>query len=429
MSAAFVIGLAAGPVSAQEAIFKSGLNPTNLGAVPVIGGVQADAFEWALDGGKAEITALGDLEVRAEGLLIADTGDADPTPEGTTGDASFFASLVCGETVVASTAPIPSVDGNFSIEEPDFLLANDVSECEGAVILVRTVSDAELEMYGAAGAGLNPFRIFIVDQDTAEVSPVGEQAITQHGLTGIAFDATGQLFATTNRISNVTVNPDGSVVIERNKIPELQRIDPDTGEETKIADLETAIRDLAVQPGTNELFGTARFFSRDGLSFSSGTLVRIDKTTGALTVVGDNGIFGAGLAFDPADGTLYRTGFEDLGGTDPFGRADANRTLDVLDPETGAILSSIETVDPFFDNGDGTFGRDVFLDGLGVRPGDGTIFGTAGGSRRVYTVDPSTGILSLVGFASGPPFIEGGPNLSDLAFRGGVSPWVAASGF
>ncbi len=366
----------------------------------------AHDFEWDATG-KANIFVLGDLEVKIEDLIIADTDGVAPELEGTAGDSDFFASLVCGNAVVGSTAPVaPLANGKVTISEDDFLFNNDVSKCEGAIVLVRADEDdvSDLDMFGVAGGGgfmAGDGRIFIVDQDDGSLNFVGDPLDAGQGFSGFAFDLTGRVFATR------TNNPETAALVE---------LDPATFDVLEILPFEPnnpneiipRVRDLAVQPGTNRLFGfTTLGMVPDNLRE---VLVIIDKDTGDLTEIGNTGTFHAGIAFAP-DGTLYATTDQD------FGTPNANScpdqtivfTIETMDPDTAEVLQCVETVN--------------FFDGLAVRPNDGTVFGTRSRDNGVYTIDPDTGVQVLVG-AQG-----NGVLLSDLAFPAGIDPWVAVSGF
>ena len=88
------------------------------------------------------------------------------------------------------------------------------------------------------------------------------------------------------------------------------------------------INDLAIQPGTDVLFGTAI-----NVGTNTNNLYTIDKTTAVATFIGDTGVIGATLAFGP-DGTLYQTSAE-------FGDWEFLRAfLNTLDPATAAVLTT-----------------------------------------------------------------------------------------
>lgn len=117
-----------------------------------------------------------------------------------------------------------------------------------------------------------------------------------------------------------------------------------------------------------------------------GLLFRINTATGVATLVGNTGTgAGGGIAFAP-DGTLYQTAYHH--NFDFF-------ALNKLDPNTGAVLSSVPLP--------------TYFDGLGVRP-DGTLFATPVASDQIFTLNPLTGAATFVG-ATGTGLV------SDLDFR------------
>jgi hypothetical protein len=90
----------------------------------------------------------------------------------------------------------------------------------------------------------------------------------------------------------------------------LLEIDPSTGNPTAIGNFARAASNaLAAQPVTGDLFA--------GVYVDPSYLARIDKTTGASTLVGSMGsdvIAARGLSFNPETGVL----FGNVGGTGPF---------------------------------------------------------------------------------------------------------------
>jgi streptogramin lyase len=173
----------------------------------------------------------------------------------------------------------------------------------------------------------------------------------------------------------------------------LVLIDPDTG--ARIATIgeitddpvfggAMAIADLAAQPGTDRLFGVR--WNGDGAG-RAGRIYSIDRFTGLAALVGDTGTCNeGGLAFTP-DGTLYFTGSSSC--------FAATNALHVLNPATGAIISSIPLQGLWY--------------ALAVRPTDGTLFTAAG--DLLYEIDPATGVEVLWGQTGN------GAGLADLAFR------------
>jgi len=244
---------------------------------------------------------------------------------------------------------------------------------------------AQTTLFGGVGrgAGMNRGEVITIDQTTATGTLVGAGAIDPDaGLTGLAFDSSGQLFAS-------TIN---SPLLGGTPVSTLIRIEPLTGEQVALigtirlaGGTPVVINDLALQPGTGLLFGTA-------INFDTGTnnLYTIDKATAVATFVGDTGVIGATLAFGP-DGTLYQTSAE-------FGDAGFLRGfLNTLDPATAAVLTTSE---PF---------TEAHVGALAVRPADGMIFAGGGGPLGdIYILSPE-GDQTFLGFT-------GFGGVGDIAF-------------
>jgi hypothetical protein len=232
-------------------------------------------------------------------------------------------------------------------------------------------------MFGGVGNGsaLNPGGVLLLNQATADGKLIAD-AVTPGGITGLDFTTTDRLFATTR-----AGGPDSNLV----------EIDPDTGlplgpaVPILLAGQPLIIRDIAVQPFSNTIFGIGSHPTLGGFGF----LYTI-STTGVATLVG-NTLTGddGGLAFAP-DGTLYMAGVN----------ADQ---LHTLSPANGSVLTTVPLTSVFLP---GFFD----IDGLEVRPSDGVLFGTLGGSDLIFTINPATGASTFVGSS-------GAGNVSDLAFR------------
>jgi hypothetical protein len=250
-----------------------------------------------------------------------------------------------------------------------------------AVSVVRPVAAAgQTDLYGGIGRGspLNPGAVITINQDTGAGTLVGHPDSVP-GLTGLVFDISGTLYGTTI-----------SGPLDTGRVSNLVRIDPGTGAQIGPAvpitadDQPISITDLALQPGTNTLYGT-RLHEDD----FTNSIYTINPTTGVATLIGNTGVIGATLAFGP-DGTLYQTSavFDDDGFVAGY--------LNTLDPDTGAVLT---TSDPFTQR---------HVGGLEVRPTDGVIFASGGDEGSIWTLSP-TGTQTFVGLTS-----VGG--VGDLAF-------------
>ena len=258
----------------------------------------------------------------------------------------------------------------------------------GGITDVGDLAPSRLLLYGGFGRGSfgSPGAVVLLSDSTAEGQILGGGA-SPAGLSGLAFDASGRLFGTT------LDGPQGA------RTSTLAELDPDTGEVLGTVGAVTdgaggsamAIGDLAIDPVSGGLYGLRSLADGAG---AAGRLYRIDAATGAAELVGDTGTGdGGGLAFGE-DGTLYLTGYDHGSGQSVLRR---------VSPADAATLSQVVVPD--------------FFDGLAVRPSDGLLFGTLGGTSGVFTVDPLSGAEAEVGF------LDLG-QASDLAFR----PPLAASG-
>ena len=183
------------------------------------------------------------------------------------------------------------------------------------------------------------------------------------GLPGLAFHPDGRLFASTVTSGNPST---------------LIQINPDTG--ALIATIGVindngtplSIGDLSFQPGTGVLYGiTSNTLSAGGLLYT------INLSTAAATFIGDTQSgAGGGIAFAP-NGTLYQTSFSDPSFTFP--------SLNVISPVDAHRISTTPI--------------DNYYDGLGIRPTDGVLFATPGGSDAIFTINPVSGATTFIGNA------------------------------
>jgi hypothetical protein len=238
----------------------------------------------------------------------------------------------------------------------------------------------ETDLYGGNGRGspLNPGALIAINQDTGAGALVGHPDSVP-GLSGLVFDISGILYGTTI-----------SGELGTGRFSNLVRIDPGTGVQIGPAvpitanDLPIPITDLALQPGTNTLYGT-RLIEED----FTNSIYTINPATGVATLIGNTGVIGATIAFGP-DGTLYQTSavFDADGFVAGY--------LNTLDPDTAAVLT---TSDPF---------TQEHVGGLEVRPTDGVIFASGGDAGRIWSLSP-TGTQTLVG-------LTGVGGVGDLTF-------------
>jgi hypothetical protein len=238
--------------------------------------------------------------------------------------------------------------------------------------MVRPVATAgQTDLYGGIGRGslLNPGWLITINQDTGGGALVGHPDSVP-GLTGLVFEVSGTLYGATI-----------SGTLGTGRFSTLVHIDPSTGAQIGPAvpitadHLPISITDLAVQPGTNTLYGT-RLSEDDFIN----SIYTINPATGGATLIGSTGVIGATIAFGP-DGTLYQTSavFDEVGFVAGY--------LNTLDPDTGAVLT---TSNPF---------TLAHVGGLAVRPIDGAIFASGGDEGDIYTLSP-TGTQTFVGFTT-----------------------------
>jgi hypothetical protein len=233
-------------------------------------------------------------------------------------------------------------------------------------------------MYGGLGghgdgSSQDDGSLVIIDQNTAATTVVGHPAgITR--LTGIAFDLSGDLFGST-LVGPIVFPPPPAlsvsdlIEINRDNGSLIKDFGPITASGTKLA-----IADLAVQPGTGVLYGISG--PQAGGPPASGKLYTISTTTGVATLVGNTGHSFGTIAFAP-DGTLYMSA-ADFAGDGPL-----NPALLTLDPANASTITSISTTD--------------FFGALGVRPTDSVIFAGTGDTGNIFTIDPASGMETLVG--------------------------------
>jgi hypothetical protein len=248
------------------------------------------------------------------------------------------------------------------------------------LIASPALADALLGVNGGSGGGFSSPGAVLRINDLSGDGTVLATPMPGLGLTGVANDSQGRVFASTGTANDTA---DG---------PRLIQIDPATGALINdVGRLQTAggddcfVGDLSFQPGTDVLFGVLGNQGPDprcGIpsSGTGGYLVTIDTTTAIVTVVGRDDTLGnsnGGLAFAP-NGTLYFTPCWD----------DPGVILE-LNPANAAILDSTALED-----------EETCYMGLAVRPSDGSIFGTfddVNDDNSIYRINPSSGSRVLVG--------------------------------
>ncbi len=240
-------------------------------------------------------------------------------------------------------------------------LAAVLASCCGLSAVASTASAQEV-LYGADGAGGNPSNLYILDPGSgAAVENIGPIGFA---VTGLAVDpADGTLYGSTSRQTTGGAPSPGSLIT----------INRTTGAGTLVGDLrpdtETAA-DITFTPD-GALFGW--------LEPNSSDLVTIDKVTGAASIVGDSGLNneGSGLASSPG-GVLF------------LAESD-NGPLRTVDRNTGATVT-VATMN-------GTKGFRV--PGLAF-DAMGTLFGarqggSAGFEGDLITINTVTGAVTTMG--------------------------------
>ncbi|HEX3727515.1 MAG TPA: hypothetical protein VHV08_14775, partial [Pirellulales bacterium] len=251
-----------------------------------------------------------------------------------------------------TAAPIDEVAGDTSLAS-----ASATISASPSVISAAATTHDDLLYVGIADGATSPTNAGLVmtaDVGNGLVAPLhANLPLTDQGLSGLAFVG-GKLLASTSTGLGSTSN--------------LVQLDTSTGAQlsnTPITDGSQPISmgDLAIQPGTNTLYGIRS--AEDGLGHS-GALYIIDPNSGAASLVGDT-LTGhdGGLAFSPG-GTLY------LAGINP---ATSQPTLFTLQSSTAQVLSSVSLSRP--------------VDGLDVRS-DGVIYGADALNGNLLTIDPTT---------------------------------------
>ncbi len=209
------------------------------------------------------------------------------------------------------------------------------------------------------------------------------EQVTGYG--GLAFDSSGGLWATVGKDDNGEQGDESGTLAST-----LVRIDPTNGAVIQNVGLvhdgnsqSLGIRDLAIQPSTNVIFGVNTSTSV-GSQPCSVCIYTIDALDGEATLLGQpmqgsTRIVLDTLAFGPS-GILYGTG-------KPAFNSGQDAFLYTINPDTLAITSSELIV-----RGDTSpLNSSARSFGLAVRPTDGTIFGTLCCTDEIVYRDNSSG--------------------------------------
>jgi hypothetical protein len=258
-----------------------------------------------------------------------------------------------------------------------------------AMLILTSLASASPILYGGNGGHRNvdgtPLSIHdgwlvTVDQATGAVIPVGHPAGIAR-LSGISFAGSDLLYGATlggGGFPDVPPPPNSSRLVQ---------INPDTG--ALVSDIgpitagaggpEISISDLAIQPGTEVLYGMESREAAGGLGAPFGNLYTINRNTAVATLVGTTGLENASIAFGP-DGTLYVTSAA-VNPNDPLGPL-IDIQVATLDPTTGRVLTAMPT--SLFYTALAFDARRGFLVG-------GTGSGSSLLSGDIFAIDPATG--------------------------------------
>lgn len=350
--------LIGGPV--RIAALWDDLNPTGGGTV-----IAEDL------GGSFRISYVGIPEYPADGSnTFSVTLDADGSYSVDYGDCSSLSSIVGhspglglaldpGEIDISAAAqPIVGAERDAVYEEfiGDFDLANgfyDWDMCPDFEIIIANATDGVC--YASTGGG-DGGQLYSIDLDTGVGTLIGN-AGPMDGIPGLAINSAGEIYGT-DRISG-----------------DIYRLDANDG---------TAY--FVSSPGISFLDGIA--FDENDVLYAVGydppafTLWTIDVNTGDAAPVGPTGDIMVGLAFDPTDGQLYGS----VGGflpnvADGIYRIDKNTGAATLVGTTGIGGA---TPDIVFDEDGSLFGSkgggDTSLISIDKSTGAGTVVGNFGAS-------------------------------------------------
>ena len=157
----------------------------------------------------------------------------------------------------------------------------------------------------------------------------------------------------------------------------------------------------------------------DGTSQNDGSVVVIDQTNAAVSLVGHPGSTArlTGLAFDDL-GRLWGSTLPSFPFPPP---PPANSsTLIGIDPLTGALLSSIAITSAT---------GPLSIADLAAQPGTGTLFGVTGpngpGPARLFTINTTTGVSTFIGTVGGETFAS----FASIGFAPNGTLYASVAGF
>ena len=296
----------------------------------------------------------------------------------------------------------------------------------GGVTELGDVLVAPLLLYAGGGDLLSPSpgRLLVFDAAAASFVPWSDP-FEPGGLTGLAFDQLGALFATTFQETGGAVLRYGSPSGGQQSVaqpatffsPEstLLRLDVDSGETLELVGEVTetndgvpvGVLDLAPDSFTGGLLAY-------GYDYSAGDgLYRIDSVTAGATRLA------SGFSYDTAAIAVGRDGLLYLFGTEGFGAEFRARATGPQTSVSGQLGAAGPTVLVAFNPADGTLlstqpvpgWTGDSIDGMTLQAGSGVLLVASG--NNLFTLDPAT--LAVAPFASPAPPPEG--HLQSLASR------------
>ncbi len=249
---------------------------------------------------------------------------------------------------------------------------------------------AQETMYGSTDDSSGG-SLVIVDQETAAYTLVGSP-LANGPTPAIAMDSDGNVWVSNNDRNN----PAGKVGVLRRLDAADGSVVATVGTITDAADQQPLrISSMEFSPTDGRLYAViARDDNIEGApGGKEGSIVVIDTETALATVIGSTGLSRGGLAFS-ADGRLWLATVEVPAGF-------ANEVLAQINPATGAVVGTPVEL---------SLGQGI--EGMAIRPSDGTFFAVYADGSTIFTLDPVTGAQVAVGNASGS---EG--SVADLTFR------------
>jgi hypothetical protein len=239
-----------------------------------------------------------------------------------------------------------------------------------AGLMLASAGSASADLlYGANGAGNRPADLLILDPASgAVIRTVGPIGF---GVTGLAIDpGTGTLYGVTGLNSNPGTAPDFGSLITINRTTGAGTL---VGKEVPGTSTRGTV-DITFTPG-GTLFGW--FETTDDLA-------KIDKSTGVATVIGDSGVstYGGGFASNAA-GTLFLAGEGEQG------------PLRTVDPNTGLTTQVATLNGPSPDPGISA----LAFDSSGKLYGSTTPSNSGTLGSTLISIDPASGALTTIGAA------------------------------